>query len=438
MKKIVASVGLVALGASGLHSAPIPGLTEEGGKNWSVSATLRGFYDDNLNTVHSGPAKQDTFGIEISPSIAVGFQWPQTTLNLGYVYSFKYYDHKPLDSDTKYDQSHIFNATLDHAFSERYKINAHESFVIGQEPDILRVGNAMETFQRLSGDNIRNDAGFDFDAQLTRLFGLELGYNNAFWDYAQHQQQNNPDKLDVDENGNPLPSSSGLLDRVEDSAHLDTRWMFCPETVGIFGYRFRDVTYTGDEGIGFRNDGTLVVSRNRDFREHSLYVGAEQTFRPDLTGAARVGASYIDYYNDPTSSNNGWTPYALANLRYTYRPDSYVEVGLSQDVNATDIALAVGGDRFTQSEESTVFYGKVNHHITPQLVASLLGQFQYSTITGESNISERDYQIGLNLSYQFSPHFSSEIGYNYDRLDSDINERSFDRNRVYIGVTGKY
>ena len=32
MKKIVASVGLVALGASGLYSAPIPGLTEEGGK----------------------------------------------------------------------------------------------------------------------------------------------------------------------------------------------------------------------------------------------------------------------------------------------------------------------------------------------------------------------------------------------------------------------
>ena len=71
MKKIVASVGLVALGASGLYSAPIPGLTEEGGKNWSVSATLRGFYDDNLNTVHSGPAKQDTFGIEISPLFAL-------------------------------------------------------------------------------------------------------------------------------------------------------------------------------------------------------------------------------------------------------------------------------------------------------------------------------------------------------------------------------
>jgi uncharacterized protein (PEP-CTERM system associated) len=128
----------------------------------------------------------------------------------------------------------------------------------------------------------------------------------------------------------------------------------------------------------------------------------------------------------------------MANLRYTYQPDSFVEIGLSQDVNATDIALAQGSDRFTQSEESTVVYGKVNHHITPQLVGSLLGQFQYSTVTGESSITEKDYEVGINLSYQFAPHFSTEVGYSYDRLDSDIAGRNFDRNRVYIGVTGSY
>src|SRR5258706_183522 len=137
MKKIVASVGLVALGASGLYSAPIAGLTEEGGKNWSVSATLRGFYDDNFNTT-SGPNKQAAFGVEISASITAGFRWPQTTLSLGYVFSFKYYDHKPEDSSTKYDQSHIFNDVLDHNFTERYKVTARDSFVVGQEPDILR------------------------------------------------------------------------------------------------------------------------------------------------------------------------------------------------------------------------------------------------------------------------------------------------------------
>ena len=51
MKRIVASIGLVAVGASGIQAALLPALTKESGKPWSVSATLRGFYDDNFNTV---------------------------------------------------------------------------------------------------------------------------------------------------------------------------------------------------------------------------------------------------------------------------------------------------------------------------------------------------------------------------------------------------
>jgi len=444
MKKIVASVGLVALGTSGLYSAPIPGLTEEGGKNWSVSATLRGFYDDNLNTVHNGPDKVETFGVEISPSANFVFQLPQTTVTAGYTYSFKYYDHKPALSSEKYDQQHIFNIALDHSFSERYKLSVRDSFALGQEPDVLRAQNTFSTFQRISGDNIRNYGAIAFNAELTRLFGLEIGYDNSFYDYAQHGAT-------FDDFGFVIPSNSGLLDRVENAFHLDTRWMFQPETVGVLGYKFRDVSYTADEFIGEVVTPSFVVVRvksdSRDFREHSFYAGAEHTFSPNLVGAARVGVSYIDYYKADFGSQSDWGPYALASLRYTYAPQSYVELGLSQDFNATDV-VGVRNDgvsplntTLTESQQATVVFGSVNHQITPQLKGSLLGQFQYSSFTGGviDGDSERYYLLGLNLSYQFSPHFSTEIGYNYDKLDSDVsNGRSFDRNRVYIGVTGSY
>ena len=49
MKKVIASVGLVALGTSGLQAALDLGDTTDSRKPWSVSATLRGFYDDNPN-----------------------------------------------------------------------------------------------------------------------------------------------------------------------------------------------------------------------------------------------------------------------------------------------------------------------------------------------------------------------------------------------------
>jgi hypothetical protein len=449
MKKIVASVGLVALGATGLYSAPIPGLTEEGGKNWSVAATLRGFYDDNFNTTANN--KQDAFGIEISPSLNYGIQWQQTQLSLGYVFSFKYYDHLPIGQTDKYSQQHLFNIALDHAFTERYRLGVRDSFAIGQEPDVLRTENAFTTFQRIPGDNIRNYGSIVFNAELTRLLGLEVGYDNAFFDYSQSGAQ-------FDENGVVIPSNSGLLDRVENGIHVDTRWMICPETVGIFGYKFRDVSYTADEEIGqvLLPGGVIhfIKSNERNFREHSFYVGAEQTFSPNLTGAVRAGASYLDYYNHVPDSQSDWGPYALASLRYTYAPQSHVEVGMSQDFNATDVlgVLNTDGDitstSYTISQESTVVYASVNHQITPALRGSLIGQFQYSSFSGgfhntnpalnANSEAERYYLLGLNLSYQFTPHFSGEVGYNYDKLDSDIPGRTFDRNRVYIGVTGSY
>src|SRR5947208_11184858 len=88
MKKIVASVGLVAVSAaSGVQAASLAGITSEGAKPWSVSATLRGFYDDNINTAHSSSAKQSTYGFEVSPALTLNWVLEQTTMSLGYVRS---------------------------------------------------------------------------------------------------------------------------------------------------------------------------------------------------------------------------------------------------------------------------------------------------------------------------------------------------------------
>jgi hypothetical protein len=218
-----------------------------------------------------------------------------------------------------------------------------------------------------------------------------------------------------------------------------------PETVGIFGYQYRMVNYTANEEIGLTSDGRFVHSSDRDYREHYVYLGVDHSFRPDLTGSLRLGGRYIEFYNDPSGNGNGWGPYAMANLTWTYAPDSRVEVGVSQDINSSDVVGSgdpISGQQntFTSSTETTVVYGSIKHRITPKLYGSILGQFQNSTFMGGfgDGLSERDFLVGLNLTYQFNPHLSSEIGYNYDRLESDLPGRTFDRNRVYIGVTASY
>ena len=43
MKRIVASVGMVAVGASGLQAGALSDLVTDPGKPWTMSTTLRGF-----------------------------------------------------------------------------------------------------------------------------------------------------------------------------------------------------------------------------------------------------------------------------------------------------------------------------------------------------------------------------------------------------------
>ena len=444
MKKIVASVGLVALGASGIQttSAQVLG-TPDTSKPWSVSATLRGFYDSNTGTVPSNtplPAgeKKQSFGYEISPSAALAWSVDQTTLSLGFLYALKYFENVPPGSANHSDQDFTFTAGLSHNFNERFKARVNDSFVIGQEPDMLRSGNTFSTFQRVSGDNIRNYGSIAGDAQLTPDIGVGAGYDNALYDYKDRG-------IAVLGNGDVQPSLAGVLNRIENRFHIEGLYQIMPETKALVGYQFTDIDYNAKQPIGGNvinslfNGTPLVMSDARDSREHTGYLGAIHNFTPDFTGSLRAGASYNEYYND-SGASSPITPYVNLSLRYTYAPQSYVEGGFSYDRNAADVVgLLPSGGSFTLDAESAVVYATVNHRITPQLFGNVIGQFQNSRYNGGAADSknERFFLVGLELEYRFNQYFSAHAGYDFDRLDSEIG-RSFSRNRVYIGVTATY
>jgi Putative beta-barrel porin 2 len=437
MKRIVASVGLAALGAAGFQTAQ----AADASKPWNVSATLRGFYDDNPNTVPSGTAATGSFGFEINPSLGLGWNLEQTSISLMYAFSGKYYEQAFANTlNQHWDFAHTFNGIFSHTFSERYQMSVDDSFVVGQEPDTLRVPNQGQAqFQYISGNNIRNYGTIKFDAQITPLLGVEVGYANAFYDYADSfSTLANPPGTAI------TPSNSGQLNRVENTPRIDTRWQLQPDTVGIVGFAFSQVDYTGDEPIaGINGDpATYIMSDSRNNRSYIGYVGAEHTFRPDFTATARIGAQYADFYNAPNaegSSKTDTSPYALATVRYTYAAGSYLEGGFSYGRNASDL-VGTSTNGITLDAQSAVVYASLNHRITPKLHGSLVAQFQDSTYYGGiyNNKTDLYYTVGLDFQYYFTPHFSAELGYNYDKLDSEVGGRSFDRNRVYTGVTASF
>ena len=125
--------------------------------------------------------------------------------------------------------------------------------------------------------------------------------------------------------------------------------------------------------------GDDVFSKDRNSRSHRVYVGVDETFRPDLTGALRAGGQYVDYYNDPNGLGSGWAPYVKASLRWTYAPESYLEGGVTYNINATDV-ISFSGNEFTQDAESTVVYASLNHRL--RLNFTGLSQPNFRTLPG--------------------------------------------------------
>src|SRR4051794_13485550 len=125
MKQVLTSAGLLAVGAVSLHALDPEMTRQQSGRPFSVAATVRGFYDDNVNTspdkiivsTSSGGTKvlhpQDSFGFEVSPSAHLNLPLEQTFISLGYVYSLKWYENR---DPNEIDQSHEFNAKLRHQF----------------------------------------------------------------------------------------------------------------------------------------------------------------------------------------------------------------------------------------------------------------------------------------------------------------------------------
>lgn len=429
MKKLFISVGLAAAGSAGLQVYAQELTPMQTTKIWSVSASLRGFYDDNYTTSSNGN-KQGSAGYEISPTVQFDVPLQQTEIGLKYTYGLYYYQERRNQGNDPYDQSHRLDFWLDHAFTERVQATVKDTFAVGQEPTLLNPGGGPNPNPyRVNGNNIANNANIALTADWTREFSTVTTYNNAVYDYQN-------------DNGTALqPSLAALLNRLDQSVGNDFRWAVDPETYALIGYRFQWVLYTGGEPIAPPSvvHPSTYFSDDNNNRSHFLYLGFQHNFLPNLNVSAQGGVQATKYYNN-TQTPNFVTPYVNATASYTYAAGSYVQLGFLHQQNATDISNPGGNGNITQGEQSSVFTASVNHQITAKLSGSLIGSVQDSRYYqgAYNNNSDIIYAFGANLTYAFNHHFSTELGYNFDDVQSNIPGNAYSRNRVYLGVTAAY
>jgi hypothetical protein len=428
MKKLFVSVGLIAAGTAGFQAAYAADIgSPAAAKVWNASLTLRGFYDDNYLTAANATGSA---GFEVSPQVGMNLALQQTTLGARYTLGTYYYFERANLDQKPWDFTHQFDLWLDHAFTERWQASVSDSFVIGQEPELLDPGTSIVT--RTDGNNMRNTANLSVNTAWTRLFSTKLGYGNTFYDY----QNSGTTEATLATQGASL---AGLMNRIEQSVSLDFQWKVAPETLAFFGGMFGLANYTGNEPIAQTGLTSFLYSDARNSRSYFGYVGVQRSMLANLSFNGRIGIQYTDNYNDPANSTS-LNPYADLSLIYTYLPGSYLQFGFTQTQNATDQTGLDSSGSIAMFTDSSTTYASLNHKLTPKLMGTLLGRWQHSIYNGGLYDGNADnyYSLGLNFSYSFTPHFSAEAGYNLDTLKSQIPGNDYTRNRVYLGVSATY
>ncbi len=419
MKSLITCAGLAAVGIVNLDAQPIgePSLS----KPWSVSAKLRGFYDSNYNTVpDSGTpfTKEDSFGISVAPSLGANLFREQTTLSVRYDFDLRWYESR---KDDEVDMYHAATLDLNHTFSERYRLELHDTFAYSAEP-MVGEGQAA-TFVRTKGNNLRNYAGIGLVGNFTEYWGFRVGYENTLYDYEERGPG----------------SRSALLDRLEHKATVDLRRMLRPTTTALLGYSFGFTSYTADDPLAL---GSPLKADYRDYRSHFAFAGLNHEFNPQLDAQVRLGAQVADFINVVNTDDVHVRPYADAALGYRYAEGSRLQVGVKSGFVSTDIALDQNNTGVTLVTDSTTYYVGLSHRLTEKLTAQLRGQWQMFQYIGQGTGFNDDwdnyYAADASLIYQLNEHLAVDAGYLYDKLDSDIAIRGYTRHRGFIGLRATY
>jgi len=407
MKKLIKAAGLLTAGAAITTAALAEG-------PYTLSAGLRGFYDDNIFTGNNrvdidgdglaDQRKQSSFGLEVTPGVRFSFPLDNTTISAGYTYGLRYYEDRPGRS---YDQFHLADVQVNHAFNERYKVSLFDNLAIAQEPEQVggSPGAPNSQLLRAEGSNLRNTAGLDFTAAIAPQWSAVLGYRNSYYNYDAQQ-------------------FGDFLDRTEHLPSLGLRYQLSPKTVTSLNYQYGDNNYK--------------TANERDSTSHYFFAGVDHSFTARLVGAIRAGAQFIEWDNAQGGQRGDATnPYIDANLTYSYSEGSTAQLGVRHGRNATDLVGVL-------DQQSTLVYGSINHQITARLRASLVGQYQNAEFVGVTNGqgadgSSEDYiSLGFTLNYKINAYLSAEAAYYFDRLSSKIDLRDYDRNRVFVGVRATY
>jgi len=357
------------------------------------SASVRGGYDDNVNTGSSGFERGAGF-FSASLNISLNLETPRTSVSTATALGFTYYSGNLNTTEPNLN----LPITILHKVSPRLQIGAAILVLYQREPNFQYSPGSYQN----NGNYFFTQDSFHADYIWQPRFSTVTTYSIVAVKYDQ--------------------MASGLFqDRVENTIGNQFRFLLWPTTNLVGEYRFGVVSYS---------------HVNRDSTSNTILAGVDHQFSPRLTAGFRAGAEFRDY--EDTGEQN--SPHFEGNVGYRFGKDTAAAFTISYGLEEGNVGT-------TANRESFRIGLVANRNLTARVTTNVSIFYNHDDYSDGQNLiaggppvtipgfTEDSIEISLSVRYAMTRNLGLEAGYNHTQVSSDQMFRDYTRNSVWAGLS---
>lgn len=362
-------------------------------KPFEITVSVREGFDDNVNTTRTN--RQQSFYTNIAAGINYTFGGPRLKLTTNLTGGYTLYTNKAVDNGNRYNG--LWDLAAVYTASPQMIITATTNTGYYSQPNVTVPGTSASQ----QGDYFASSSTIGMTYQWSTRFSTTTSYNFNTIVYVE-------------------PALNDNQGRIQQTLSQAFNYLWRPTTTLVTEYRISPTTY-------FKAD--------LDTLDQYALVGWDQVFSPRLTWNTRLGAQ-VNLVNNNTDGNSTYFgPYGETGVTYKYGEKSQMSFTARYGTEAS------GMTDVSQRQSFRSGLG-VTHAITPRVIASG-GLFYGINYYDQPNVVPDFYENvidgTLGLSYEFSRHFSTSIGYQFTGVLCPVEEdREYSRNVVFIGLNAKF
>ncbi|MBV9672504.1 MAG: outer membrane beta-barrel protein [Verrucomicrobia bacterium] len=373
---------------------PFGGLNEGAFTNLPFNLSLTGLigYDDNVLTSHSDRVGSgyDSAGLVIQSHIGA----ERTRLDVSGNAGFNYYWERP---GTKIDPNLYLSVNFTHQFTPRLILGVTSySAYQGQADVTVGASSAVN-----NGNYFYTSNALTLGYQWTPRFSTTTSYTLNAIHYEQSAPGNNQNRL-------------------ENYFDQQFRYLVLPTITGVLEYRFGYVSYDVSAADSYSN---------------FILGGADLTLNPRSSLTLRGGMEIRTLLGGQEgsvvlNSGNVLYPYFESNLVYQLRTASTIGWYNRFGLEASDLAT-FSGTAYKQVYRTGL---RLNQSFSLKLTGEAGVYYSYNQYK-QPSFEEQELDLNGSLAYKFTRSLSANVGYTFTRIFSQMTERDYYRNRVYLGLS---